>query len=223
LIDYRFTLPLSSNQSPNVQYIIWNKGIGANSAPPASKEEITRRIEVMRLLITVLSKTMYMPLGATKLNPWTMEITTKTEKKAVLGMLCSFLNTVSSYDPVGWATLPYNHLLFGDLMEPLASLCAQCLIALLDFTSDLNNQSKSSIALRVSGSSESMESLSNAELPASTSSAAVTNLFVFYFSKLHKPDDLEFLVEGITRLLKNPIDVFFGFDLGCSSVSSWFH
>jgi hypothetical protein len=164
------------------------------------------RIEVLRLLQTVLSKTLYIPSTAGYKNPWALEITTRIEKKAVLGMLCSFLNTIATYDPVGWASLPYNHLLFGDLSEPLVSLCSQCLVALLDFRPEPQTIQKRLSILKINDSNESLDSLSNVTTPACTSDSPPLNLFGFYFSKLHKPDDLGFLVNGISRLLRNPID-----------------
>jgi hypothetical protein len=207
LLFYRgFTVPLTTSSTPNVQYIIWNKGIGATSAPPSTKEEIIHRIEVLRLLMTVLSKAMYIPSSSTTKNLWTMEITVRSERKAVLGMLCSFLNTIAAYDPVGWASLPYNHLVFGDFSEPLVSLCSQCLTSLLDFRTDHRGLQKRLSILKINESNESLESLSNATTPASTSDALPLNLFTLYFSKLHKSDDLGFLVLGIIRLLRNPID-----------------
>jgi hypothetical protein len=207
LLFYRgFTVPLTNSNTPNVQFIIWNKGIGATSSPPATKEEILHRMEVLRLLLTLLSKAMYIPAGSNHKNPWAIELTVKCEKKAVLGMLCSFLNTIATYDPVGWATLPYNHLLFGDISEPLVSLCSQCLACLLEFRPDQGGSQKRLSIIRLNDSSESIDSLSNASPPTSSSDAPLLNLFTFYFSKLHKPDDLEFLVTGLTRLLQNPID-----------------
>ncbi|KAJ3254637.1 hypothetical protein HK103_007047 [Boothiomyces macroporosus] len=106
-----FTIPSSKQNTPHVQYIIWQKGIGASTAPPAIKEEIVNRIEVMRLLLTLLSRTMYSTPGelANSENLWAREFCIRLERKAALAMLCSFTNTITNYDPVGWATLPYNH------------------------------------------------------------------------------------------------------------------
>lgn len=113
-----------------------------------------RRIEVMRLLITLFSKTIYTPANHPITNPWAVEITIKLEKKAVLGMLCSFINTIAIYDPVGWAKLPYNHLLFGDLSEPLVSLCAECLVAILDIKTTKSTLGKTLSALKFDISNE---------------------------------------------------------------------
>lgn len=90
--------------------MVWNKGIGASAAPAASNDQITNRIHVMRLLLTLLGKEMYLFPQSTSKNNWAIEFTCKLEKKAVLGMMCSFVNITSDYDPTGWAKLPYNHV-----------------------------------------------------------------------------------------------------------------
>ncbi|KAJ3000495.1 cell wall biogenesis protein [Globomyces sp. JEL0801] len=195
LLFYRgFTIPSGNSETSNVQFIIWNKGIGASTAPPASKDEIIRRTEVLRLLITLLSKTMYISSAnvLTTDNLWMKEFTMNLEKKAILGMLCSFVNTIVTYDPIGWATLPYNHLLFGDLSEPLVGLCSQCLVALFDYRSNIPSEGGSQVSL-------------SAE-PSTTVNPVGKNLFAFYFSKLHKKEDLDLLVNGLMRLIRNPID-----------------
>jgi hypothetical protein len=46
-------------------------------------------------------------------------------------MFTSLLNTVCAYDPVGLG-VPYNHLLFSDLVEPLVDTALQILIVTLD-------------------------------------------------------------------------------------------
>lgn len=46
-------------------------------------------------------------------------------------MFTSLLNTVCAYDPVGLG-VPYNHLLFSDVVEPLVEACLQILIVTLD-------------------------------------------------------------------------------------------
>ena len=138
LLFYRgLTIPTSPS-SPNIRFVIWAKGIGATTAPPSSRDDISRRTDVMRLLLVLLSKTMYSTNGSveSRQNPWAVAFACQLDKKTVLGMLCSFINTVSEYDPIGWAALPYNHYLVLDIMEPLVSLCCQCLVCLLDFGSE---------------------------------------------------------------------------------------
>ena len=204
LLFYRgLTIP-TNPQSPNIRFVIWSKGIGATTAPPSSRDEIYNRIDVMRLLVVLLSKTMYTANNTpeSRENPWTLAFTSQLDKKSVLGMLCSFINTISEYDPIGWATLPYNHFLVGDVVEPLVSLCCQALVCLLDFGSEIEREES------VIERQESIGSLSGStpDLMATSSTAGPINLFTHYFSKLHKQHDLEVFVGGISRLLLNPIE-----------------
>lgn len=184
-----FTIPFSNlEDATRIHYIIWSKGIGASSAPPASKDEILRRTEVLRLLLTLLSKTMYSTQSTVR-NQWASEIVEKVEKKAILGMLCSFVNTISQYDP-NWASLPYSNLLFGDVNEPLVSICSQCLVAIFD---NVPSEIQSAPALKGSESIDSVGSLNNLPIPQNSSTALGTNLFTYYFSKLYKQVSLPYI------------------------------
>jgi hypothetical protein len=206
-----FTIP-PSNKEEKVEFIIWNKGIGALTAPPASKDELITRIEVLRLLLTLLSKGMYLPGSSNFMeNRWVYEIACLQDKKSVLGLLCSLLNTsidfpylVCTYDPVGWANLPYNHLLFNDLLEPLVSLCAQTLSVLFDY----HPPSEIKYHLNLSSKSTPTENNLSSDLLEDMSPPNESiNKFRFYMAKLHKPEDFKVLVVNIMNLLNNPIQV----------------
>ncbi|KAJ3063831.1 hypothetical protein HK102_008374, partial [Quaeritorhiza haematococci] len=134
LFSRTFTLPDVVSETPGIHYVIWYQGIGASVAPPSSKELAQARTETLRLLLTLLSRTMYCPPASVlrSQNKYAHVIATGLEKKAVLSLLCSLLNTVVNYDPVGWALIPYNHVIFADTMEHLASMSLQTLVALLD-------------------------------------------------------------------------------------------
>ena len=57
-----FTLPKSS-KSQKVTYAIWQSGVGCNSPVGTSKEFESNRSEILRLLLTLSSKAMYMSAG----------------------------------------------------------------------------------------------------------------------------------------------------------------
>lgn len=63
-------------------------------------------------------------------NRW-IQYFTCAENRHALPMFTSLLNTVCAYDPVGLG-VPYNHLLFSDLVEPLVDTALQILIVTLD-------------------------------------------------------------------------------------------
>ncbi|KAJ1328749.1 hypothetical protein BSLG_009984 [Batrachochytrium salamandrivorans] len=112
LFFQRFTLPDLNTNAENIHYAIWSKGVGATEPFPTSRDEASRRIEVLRLLFTMMSRTLY--CKPDKLfeseNRWAIMLTSRLEKKPVLALLCSLINTISAYDPTNWASLPYNHM-----------------------------------------------------------------------------------------------------------------
>ncbi|KAJ3321581.1 hypothetical protein HDU76_014068, partial [Blyttiomyces sp. JEL0837] len=208
-----FTLPDMVSEYPGVLYIILEKGIGASAAPTTSSVITSSRIEVLRLLLTVISGTMYKP-GSEVLrwvNRWTVVMATGLEKKAVLTLLCSLLNSALNYDPVGWGLIPYNHVLFTDTQEQLVTLSLECLAALLDLGSGIALQKRASIVAPPDSVSPSETGQATDAFPAGKTEdphAEITgnNEFRYYAAKLHRAEDFAYIMEGISRLLKNPLD-----------------
>lgn len=58
-----FTIPKLSTAKGKVSYSIWQSGVGCNSSMGSNKELESNRCEILRLLITLTGKAMYMPLG----------------------------------------------------------------------------------------------------------------------------------------------------------------
>ena len=54
-----FTLPRIPGKHDQVHFSIWQTGVGCNSAIGTSKELESNRMEVLRLLLTLSSKSMY--------------------------------------------------------------------------------------------------------------------------------------------------------------------
>jgi hypothetical protein len=136
------------SDSESIKYVIWEKGVGASAAPPQSGPLITNRIEILRLLLTLISSTMYTPSNEVlkKTNKWAVVLASELEKKAVLTLLCSLMNTAMNYDPVGWGLIPYNHVIFTDSQEQLVTLCLDTMIAILDMGAGRPLQRRTSIA-----------------------------------------------------------------------------
>lgn len=90
-----FTLPLTGKSK--VSYAIWQSGVGCNTPVGTSKEFESNRSEILRLLLTLTSKSMYMsanmlPVVGVKAITY---IASCRDKQVVLSVLCSLLNTVS--------------------------------------------------------------------------------------------------------------------------------
>lgn len=104
---------------------IWESGVGFAHSPAHSSHFDSHRTEILKLLLTCLSETMYMPPSDahTTPNQWIAYLTS-TENRHALPLFTSLLNTVCAYDPVGYG-LPYNHLMFNDSREYLVEVALQ--------------------------------------------------------------------------------------------------
>ena len=63
LFIHNFTLPASID-GKDISYTIWENGIGSTASLPVSKEIDQNRCEVLRFLVVLLSKTLYIPSSA---------------------------------------------------------------------------------------------------------------------------------------------------------------
>lgn len=95
-----FTVPKAPQGKPKVTYAIWQSGVGCNASIPTTREHESNRSEILRLLLTLASHSMYLapsvlPQQGTKALTY---ICTNPDKQVVLSVLCSLLNTVSDPD-----------------------------------------------------------------------------------------------------------------------------
>ncbi|CCA69579.1 hypothetical protein PIIN_03518 [Serendipita indica DSM 11827] len=223
-----FTLPEKTRMDHHkFQYVIWEKGVGSSLTPSATSREQSyldsNRTEVLRLLLILLSKQIYLSPSAIAHTPalYTKYLVQKVPRKTVLTLLCSLLNTVvnsSTTRPQGTATsafsagiagvgkgltkglnqLPYTQALIGeDTKEALVSIASQVLIVTLDY------QSNGTLTNSVGASTG--EARSPPEDPASTQPSAKRNHFRYFLSKIHKPADFNYLLEGIVAILSEEI------------------
>lgn len=91
-----FTLPKVPAAKDKVSYAIWQSGVGCNTPIASTKEFENNRTEILRLLLTLASKSMYMsanvlPVKGVKAITY---MATSFDKQVVLSVLCSLLNTV---------------------------------------------------------------------------------------------------------------------------------
>ncbi|KAI5124045.1 hypothetical protein M0805_003874 [Coniferiporia weirii] len=194
-----FTLPSKLQVDHyKINYVIWEKGVGSTIDPGPNHAHDQNKVEVLRLLLVLLSKQIYMPPTSllTSPSPYSIVFVQQTPRRHVLTILCSLLNTImnssqpsSSASGIGSvaAALPYNHLVFKgeDVKLTLVGEALQVLCALLDF--------RSGVAGDVLGSPT--DSLS--ETPT-----VKTNAFRYFLAKLHRPADFTFIANGILGILE---------------------
>ena len=162
---------------------IWEAGVGFPRSPPSYGHIDQNRTELLKLLLTCFSETIYTPPveGKQMINRWICCFCS-SENRHALPLFTSLLNTLCAYDPIGMG-VPYNYVLFRDFREPLVVVCCQILIVTLDFQEKVDQDSESSFG--DTGNS--------------------SNLFINYLSRIHRDEDFAFILAGICRLLNNPL------------------
>ncbi|KJE93087.1 hypothetical protein CAOG_03930 [Capsaspora owczarzaki ATCC 30864] len=172
---------------------IWETGIGMEAAKPSAHLDGNRE-EVLRLLITLcMSSALYQPPGHIS-NPWLATLTSG-KVRHTLPLICSCLNVVCSYDPVGYG-IPYNFLLVSDKRAPLVVMAAQLLILCLDYPGDQQVASAES-----EFGNEVPRTPTSPHLPA----ASLGNSWATSLSRLHRLEDFTFVLRGLSRLLQNTL------------------
>ena len=133
-----FTIPHKDNSKSKVNYSIWTSGVGCNAAVPSNGRMENNRTEVMRLLLTLASKSMYMPANILPIKgvKAITYLATCPDKQVVLSMLCSFLNTTAKFNPASWR-IPYDHVVVGDPKHLYVSTSLQLLLVLLRAAKEL--------------------------------------------------------------------------------------
>ena len=196
---------------------IWEAGVGCSVPSPSSAVYDHNRTELLRLLLTCFSESMYcstVEVGRQP-NQW-IEFFTSSENRHSLPLFTSLLNTVFAYNPT--SMLPFNHLLFSDSKEPLVEVALQILIVALDHDFSQSTQidqpiaSAATVTANQSSIPYKSSTITSHKLSSSTSHSTEAinllnqdNLFINYISRIHREEDFEFILKGFTRLLNNPI------------------
>lgn len=172
-----FTIPHLVSTKSKVSYAIWQSGVGCKSSIGTSKELESNRCEVLRLLLTLTSKSMYtsanlLPVQGVKAITY---IVSCPDKQIVLSVLCSLLNTTMKYNPATWR-VPYDHVVWKDPKQGLVIYSLQFLLVLLLYP-----------------------------IPEEGYGPAPKNYYRHFLGRLHRPEDFQFIAEGMTRILSQPV------------------
>lgn len=178
-----FTLPQSLEKDDSqINYVIWETGVAASTPIFSSRENEWNRIEILRLIVVLLSKSLYQNTQ----NRWLQFIVTELDKKATLALLCSILNTCCKFNPISWSV---NAL---DQREQLVAYCLHVLVVLME-PSMLSTKANGTLTFSFVKSQKEMNIKENA--------------FKYYLSRLHRIEDFQFLMDGIHRVLSSPMQV----------------
>ncbi|KAF2200911.1 high-temperature-induced dauer-formation protein [Delitschia confertaspora ATCC 74209] len=188
-----FTLPKASAGKNKVTYAIWQSGVGCNTPIASSKEFESNRTEILRLLLTLASKSMYtsaniLPVKGVKAITY---IATCPDKQVVLSVLCSLLNTTLKYNPATWR-VPYDHVVFKDSKQILVTYCLQFLLVLVLYP-----------------------------IPEPGNGPPPKNFFRHFLGRLHRPQDFQFIFDGMNRILNQPLQATSSYLPGSHKSITW--
>ncbi|KAL4917973.1 high-temperature-induced dauer-formation protein-domain-containing protein [Aspergillus aurantiobrunneus] len=188
-----FTIPKLPSAKSKISYSIWQSGVGCNTSMGSTRELEDNRCEILRLLLTITGKAMYissslLPVQGVRAITY---ITTCQEKQAVLTLLCSLLNTAIKYNPASWR-VPYDHVVWKDPRQILVIYSLQFLLVLLLYP-----------------------------VPEDGRGNPPKNYYRHYFGRLHRPQDFQFLVDGMTRILNQPMQATTAYLPGSQKSVKW--
>ncbi|KAM3429368.1 hypothetical protein NHJ13734_008193 [Beauveria thailandica] len=172
-----FTIPKQQPGRPKVTYAIWQSGVGCNTAVPTTKEFESNRCELLRLILALAGRGLYMSSPTlTQSGVRTLtHLCTNPDKQVVLSLLCSLLNTTLKYHPASWR-VPYNSLIIRDTKQLLVTQSLHLLLATLVYT-----------------------------VPEHVDASSRKNHYRHFLGRLHRPQDFQFIVDGVSRILTQPL------------------
>lgn len=188
-----FTIPRIPTAKNKVTYAIWQSGVGCKTSIGTNKELESNRCEVLRLLLTLASKSMYLsqnvlPVQGIKTITY---LVTCPDKEIVLSVLCSLLNTVMKYNPASWR-VPYDHVVWKDPKQTLVIYSLQFLLVLLLYP-----------------------------VPEDGNGTPPKNYYRSWLGKLHRPEDFQFIAEGMSRVLSQPMQATSSYLPGSQKSVRW--
>ncbi|KAJ2971327.1 hypothetical protein NQ176_g7745 [Zarea fungicola] len=172
-----FTIPKQPPGRAKVTYAIWQSGVGCNTAVPTTKEFESNRCELLRLILALAGRGLYMNSPTLTQNGvrTLTHLCTNPDKQVVLSVLCSLLNTTLKYHPASWR-VPYNSLVIRDTKQLLVTQSLHLLLAMLVYT-----------------------------VPEHVDASSRKNYYRHFLGRLHRPQDFQFIVDGVSRILTQPL------------------
>ncbi|KAJ2673619.1 hypothetical protein GGI25_004604 [Coemansia spiralis] len=214
-----FTVPAATvGEDAIVRYTIWENGIGQNSSLGSSKEHISNRVEVLRLLLVLCSKTMYIPPARSVALPNRAlnTVAYNSNKRMVLCLLCSLINTSLKDRAQGWS-IPYRNTTAIDPNDELSTYAIQTLFILLEYqtsavkpeksdapdSSALTNALSPTTDVDVDADADADININTPSMLLITETETGTqNLFRAFIAKLHRTQEFDYLITNILRLLE---------------------
>ncbi|KAK9462212.1 high-temperature-induced dauer-formation protein-domain-containing protein [Lipomyces oligophaga] len=220
LVDFLFlpgfAIPVSASQSSMpLTYTIWETGIGNDTPTGTTNQMESNKVETLRTLLAITSEAMYLSPGILSVHgvKFTSYLVCRPDKRIVLSVLCSLLNTAMKYNP-GWR-VPYNHVMFFDPRQLLVTYCLQFLLVLITYSVP-ESEDLQALGLPLDVSPEQSIPETSSRLQNKR-----RNWYKFYLGRVHRVQDLQFLADGMSRLLNQPMQAASSYLPGSQQQIEW--
>jgi hypothetical protein len=180
LVDLLFfsdlTVAKQAPGRPKVSYAIWQSGVGCNAAVPTTREFESNRIEILRLLLTMAGQSMY--TSANVLPGSGVRALThicSCPDKQVVLSMLCSLLNTTLKFNPASWRVPYNPLQSKDPKQVLVTYALQFLLVVLIYP-----------------------------IPE-RDGATPKNYYRHYLGRVHRAQDFQFMVDGMARILNQPL------------------
>ncbi|KAK9389068.1 high-temperature-induced dauer-formation protein-domain-containing protein [Lipomyces mesembrius] len=214
-----FAIPLAQGLPTTVAYVIWETGIGSTTPIGTTNQFESNKIETLKTLLALVSQAMYYPANVLPIQGirFTSYLVCNPDKRVVLGMLCSLLNTTMKYNP-GWR-LPYNHVVFSDPRQLLVTYALQLLIVLATYSVP-EDENLAALGIHISDEVDG-SATPTVQILQNAARKHQKNWYRFYLARLHRIQDLQFLADGMSRLLNQPMQAGASYLPGSQKQVEW--
>ncbi|KUI71350.1 hypothetical protein VM1G_07182 [Cytospora mali] len=171
-----FTVSKQPHGKPKVTYAIWQSGVGCNQAVATTKEFESNRIEVLRLLLTITGQSMYMsPAVLPRNGIRALTHICSCSDKQVVLSVLCSLLNTTMKYNPASWRVPYNTLVSKDPKQILVTYSLQFLLITVLYP-----------------------------IP-DLDGEPRKNWFRHFLGRIHRPQDFQFIVDGMTRILHQPL------------------
>lgn len=195
------TRPSSSLVFPS---LLWNAGVSYPDASVGTSLAYDKnRKEVVKLLLTCFSGILYQT--AEMCSQWHdrfLAIATAPDCPFAPTLFFSLLNSVVTYDPVGWG-VPYAGSIVTDDRETLVDASLQVLLVLLDFGQTSETSLLASTKPQPSASASVRRPNDPLSMDDADDGSTAGNVYRKLLASLQRTDDFELIFHGLSRLLNN--------------------
>ncbi|CDU22538.1 uncharacterized protein SPSC_01168 [Sporisorium scitamineum] len=205
-----FTLPWTEDQleeatstapPKRINYSIWEAGVGSSvDLPGTTRFHVSNRFEVLRLLLVVFSKSIYIPANkqSTQVDPALKFAVQDLDRSIMLPLLCSLINTSitnARNSTSAWLGLPSVSGLVGgsndEVRTSIVTMSLQILDVLLTYDAPLPGEA---------------DAVSSSTVGQPLPGPGGRNVFRFYLSKLHRTADFDFIWSGLSNSFNEHIN-----------------